>query len=110
LAALAVVGGIGGVEFVRHRSRREVVSIVSQLTPGTPFSAAVQRLGQPTQTITSGEEIDFLVESMGARAGQGVATNSLLHTFVHDGPPFRYILVFTDQESLSIVYADWCAL
>ena len=108
LVVLGVICLIAVVEFVRHRSQRDVVSTVSQLTPGTPFSSAVQRLGQPTQTFTNGEEIISWIERVGARVEPRVATNSVLHTFVHHGPPFRYILVYTDRESQRIVYADWC--
>ena len=108
LVVLCVIGLIAVVQFVTHRSQREVVSTVSQLTPGTPFSAAVQRLGQPTQTFTNGEEIVSWVERVGSHVEARVATNSVLHTFVHSGPPFRYILVYTDRESQRILYADWC--
>ncbi len=108
LVVLCVIGLIAVVEFETHRSQREVISTVSQLTPGIPFSIAVQRLGQPTQTFTNDEEIVSWLERVGARVEPRVATNSVLHTFVHPGPPFRYILVYTDRESQSIVYADWC--
>ncbi len=108
LVVICIISLVAAVEFVSHRSQREVVSTVSQLTPGTSFSAAVQLLGQPTQTFTNGEEVVFWVEKVGARVEPGVAKNSVLHTFVHDGPPFRYILVYTDRESQRIVYADWC--
>ena len=108
LVVLCVVGLIAMVEFVTHRSQREVVDTVGQLSPGTPFSVAMQRLGQPTQTFTNGQEIVSWVERVGARVEPRVATNSVLHTFVHHGPPFRYILVCTDRESQRVVYADWC--
>jgi len=93
LVAICIVGLIAGVEFLKHRSQREVVATVAQLSPGTPFSAALQRLGQPTQTVTNSEEIASWIEGFGVRVEPGVATNSALHTFVHRGPPFRYILV-----------------
>jgi hypothetical protein len=108
LVVLCVVGLIVVIEFVRHRSQKEVLSTIAQLSPGTPFSVAVQRLGQPTQTFTNGEEIVSWIERLGARVEPRVATNSVLHTFVHSGPPFRYILVYTDRESQRVVYADWC--
>lgn len=108
LVALCVVGLIAVIEFVRNRSQKEVVSTVAQLSPDTPFSVAVQRLGQPTQVFTKGEEIVWWVEKVGARVDPCVATNSMLHTFVHRGLPFRYILVYTDRESQRVVYADWC--
>jgi hypothetical protein len=108
LAVLCVVGLIAVIEFISHRSQREVVSTVAQLSPGTPFSSAVERLGRPTQAFTNAEEIVWWVEKNGARVEARVATNSVLHTFVHRGPPFRYILVYTDRESQRVVYADWC--
>ena len=108
LVLLCVFGLIAVIEFVTHRSQREVVSTVSQLTPGTPFSAAVQRLGQPTQVFTNADEIVAWAERVGAHVEPRVATNSVLHTFVHHGPPFRYVLIYTDRESQRVVYADWC--
>lgn len=108
IVLLCVLALIAVVEFIRHRSQREVVSAVSQLTPGTPFSAAVQRLGQPEQTFTNSEEIVTWIKGVGAHVEPRVATNSVLHTFVHHGPPFRYILVYTDRELQRVVYADWC--
>jgi multidrug efflux pump subunit AcrB len=108
VVVLCVLGLIAIVEFVTYRSQREVVSTVAQLPPGTPFSVALQRLGQPTQTFRDGAEILSWVEKVGARVEPQVATNSVLHTFVHCGPPFRYILVYTDGESQRVVYADWC--
>ncbi|HWN96723.1 MAG TPA: hypothetical protein VNT99_16970, partial [Methylomirabilota bacterium] len=92
LVVLGVVGIIAVVEFVRHRSQREVVATVTKLSPGTPFSSAVERLGQPTQTFTNADEIVWWVERNGARVEARVATNSILYTFVHRGPPPRYIL------------------
>jgi hypothetical protein len=108
LGVLCVLGLIAVIEFIRHRSQREVIATVAQLSPGTPFSTAVQRLGQPTQTFTNGEEIVSWVERVGSRVEARVATNSVLHTFVHSGPPFRYILVYTDRELQRVLYADWC--
>jgi hypothetical protein len=108
VVVLCVLGLIAIVEFVTYRSQRAVVSTVAQLSPGTPFSVALQRLGQPTQTFTDGAELVSWVERVGARVEPFVATNSVLHTFVHRGPPFRYILVYTDRQSQRVVYADWC--
>ncbi len=108
LVVLCVVGLIAVIELVRHRSQKEVVSTVAQLSPGTPFSVAVQRLGQPTQVFANGDEIVWWVKKLGARVEPSIATNSMLHTFVHRGPPFRYILVYTDRESHRVLYADWC--
>jgi len=108
LAAICVGGLIAMVEFARHRSQRQVADIVAQFSPGTPFAVVLQRLGQPRQTITNGEEIVWWVEKLGSHVESRVATNSALHTFVHSGPPFRYILVYTDRESQKVVYANWC--
>lgn len=108
LAALCVGCLVAVIEVVRYRSQKEVLSIVAQLAPGTPFSVAVQRLGRPKQIYTNDKEIISWVERVGAHVEPGLATNSILHVFVHRGPPFRYILVYTDRESQRVVYADWC--
>src|SRR5829696_8122006 len=98
IAVLCTAALIALVEFVSRSSQREVTSIVAQVPPGTAFSLAVQRLGKPTQTITNGEEIVSWSEKIGARLDPRVATNSVLHTFVHRGPPFRYILFIPTEN------------
>ena len=107
---LVVVGLIAIIEYLHRRSQREVVAIVSQLAPGVPFSMAVQRLGRPTQMFTNADEIVWWVEKNGSRVEASVATNSFLHTFVHRGPPFRFVLVYSDRESQKVVHANWCGM
>jgi hypothetical protein len=108
VGVLCVVGFIALIELMSQRSERVVVATVAQLSPGTPFSAAVQRLGQPAQTFTNGEEIVYWAEHVGSRVEARIATNSVLHAFVHRGTPFRWILVYTDRKSQRVLYADWC--
>ena len=110
LAVLCVVVLIAVIEFVRHRSKDDVIDAVTQLSPGTAFSSAVKRLGRPTQVFTNAEEIVWWVEKNGSHVEPRVATNSVLHTFVHRGPPFRYILVYTDRESQRVIHANWCTM
>lgn len=108
LVVLCIVVLIAVVEFVRHRSEREVVATVAQISSGTPFSTVVQRLGQPMQTFTNAGEMVSWVEKVGSKVEPHIATNSVLHAFVHRGLPFRFILVYTDRESQKVVHADWC--
>jgi hypothetical protein len=108
LVLVGVIGFIAVIGFIDYRSEREVVSIVAQLKPGTPFSFAMQRLGQSMYVITNDEGIDAGLEMFGARGESRIPANSVLHAFVHRGPPYRFILVFTDRESEKIVHAEWC--
>jgi lysophospholipase L1-like esterase len=109
-AVLCVAGFIAMVEFQSHRSQRDVVATIAELSPGTPFSTAMQRLGQPTQTFTNGEQIVSWLASVAPRADARLVTNLVLHVFVHQGPPYRYVLVYTDRESKGVVQTDWCAM
>ncbi|MEP6672212.1 MAG: hypothetical protein ABJF10_23820 [Chthoniobacter sp.] len=101
-----VLGGVavvGGIEFLRWRSERQVTAIVSELVPGAPFSAAVARLGPPTQTITDPVEM----RAFNRPIPQPVVPDSTLNLFVHRGPPFRWILVYTDKAGQRIQHAEW---
>ena len=106
--ALGGLGLIAIVEFIRHCSPRPVMAVVGLLSPGTSFSVTMQRLGQLTQNFTNGAELVCWAEKMHSRVEANVAINSILHTFVHQGRPFRYVLVYTDQESQKVVFAEWC--
>ena len=100
---LCVVGFIGGIWFLSSRSERQLNTIVSELPPGTPLSAAVTRLGQPTRIITSADEMQVF-----DRAGtHNVNPDTTLHLFVHRGPPYRWVLVYTDGSSQTIRHAEW---
>ena len=88
-------------EVMRARASREVQGIVAQLTPGLPFSAVTNRLGEAVQTFTTEEEIRVF----GTLQEPGIITNSILHAFGHVGPPYRWILVYTDRQSQKVLYA-----
>ena len=100
---LCVVAFIGGIWFLSWRSERQLNTIVSELRPGAPFSAAVTRLGQPTRTITAANEMHAF-----DRAGTPSANpDTTLYLFVHRGPPYRWVLVYTDGASQTIRHAEW---
>jgi hypothetical protein len=104
LAAISCVVGITAViEFLSWRSERQVTAIVSDLAPGSPFSAAVARLGQPTRTITDVDEMRVFNRQGEKRA----IPDSILYLFVHRGPPYRWVLVYTDRASQQIQHAEW---
>lgn len=100
---VCVVSFMGTVNYLHARSRREITRIVLQLTPGTPFSTVVSRLGKPSRTFTNTE----LIELWGTQKDKTVTTNSTLHMFMHHAIPLRWILVYTDKESQRVIYADW---
>jgi hypothetical protein len=110
LGVLGVLGLIAVIEFVRHRSEREVDGMVKELPPGTSFSIAIKRLGKPWETRTNIAEVVWWTEKLGLHVEPQVATNSLVHTFVHRGPPFRYILIYTDRAAEKITHSEWCAM
>ncbi len=110
LVAAAVFIGcvIAGIELMTRNSQREVAALVQELSPGTPFSMAVQRLGQPKQVIGDADEIIFWSGKLGVNIDKKVSTESRLYIFVHEGPPFRYVVVYTDVDSEKILHTDWC--
>ena len=102
LAILCVVGFITVIEFQHARSGREIRQIVAQITPGTSFSDVTCRLGQATQTFTNEDDIRVFGTSHEA----SIITNSVLYAFGHRGPPYRWIVVYTDRQSQRVLYAD----
>jgi len=102
LIVLLMVGFIVVVELLRLRSGREIHEIVAKLPPGTPFSDVTTRFGQAMQTFTSEDEIRVFGTSHDA----SIITNSVLYAFGHRGPPYRWILVYTDRQSQRVLYAD----
>ncbi len=91
------------IEFQWGRSQRQVEKIVAGLKPGIPFSAVVQQLGNPIQNHTNAE----VVALYGTRKDLSFITNSVLYMFAHQGPPMRWILIYTDKDSRTLTYADW---
>jgi hypothetical protein len=79
LFILCFVGLIAVVEFLHARSRREVLQIVAEITPGTPFSAVTNRLGPVTQTFTSEKEIR---SSAQVRIPGSSQTASFMHSHI----------------------------
>ncbi|HWB06943.1 MAG TPA: hypothetical protein VG796_28220 [Verrucomicrobiales bacterium] len=96
--------------FLDRRAERQVIAIVAELSPGTSYSVAVQRLGQPVETHKDGDQIEDWVRHVGSHVEPEIAHSSVLHVFTHSGPAYRYVLVFTDRESQKVVYANWCSM
>ena len=102
LVLLCVIGIIGAIEYWSARSARELGQIVAQLPPGTAFTAVTNRLGQAMRTIT----VEDQIRVFGTSSEASLITNSILHMFAHRGPPYRWILVYTDRQSQRVLYAD----
>lgn len=94
---------IVGIVLQTHRSKRQVEDIVKQMKPGEPFTVVLEKLGHPVYAITNAVDIG----RMGSRQDEPFVTDTVLYKFGHRGPPYRWILIYTDRESLRVVYADW---
>jgi len=103
LGILSIAGFIAIIEILWARSNRQVREIVAVLPSGTSFSAATNRLGKPGQSLTN--EIDIRV--FGTSKDEELITNSILHTFGHTGPPYRWIIIYTDKASEKVLHADF---
>jgi len=102
-AVVVVVGLIGIIEFQTSRSESQVQRIVAQIPPDTLFSTVVQQLGSPIQSYTNAAEI----QAFGIIKEPNFIKNCALHMFTHRGPPSRWILIYTDQQSQRVVFAAW---
>ena len=104
LLAILVIGGFMVTISVLHaKSRRQITQLVFEIRPGMSFGSVASRLGPESQTLTNVVDI----ESYGTTRDAGVVTNSTLHMFVHHAVPFRWICVYTDRDSQTIIYASW---
>ena len=102
-AAVVVLCFIGIIEYQTNRSEREVQRLVSRFSPSTQFSNVVQQLGRPTNTYTNTAD----VQMFGIIKDPTFVNTCALHTFVHRGPPARWILIYTDHASQKVVFAAW---
>jgi len=101
LTAVVVGGLMATISALHAKSRREINKLVSEIRPGTPFSGVAAQLGRESRTFTNAAEIRGYGET------PGIATNSVLHLFVHGDIPPRWICIYTDHDSRSILYATW---
>jgi hypothetical protein len=101
--AVAAIICVVAVAFLSWRSKSQLNAIVSELSPGTPFSTAVARLGRPTHTITTTNEMRVF-DRDGTHSSNSDTT---LYLFAHLGPPYRWVFVYTDGASQTIRYAEW---
>ena len=99
LAALLV----GGIEFMSWRASRDVKRIVAGLPRGTPYAEVVAKLGEPSVSYSKPEE----VAHYGTQKDPQFVESAVLHKFVRRGPPYVWVLVYTDRESKAVLLADW---
>jgi hypothetical protein len=91
-------------------TERQVVAMVATFPPGTPFSVCEAELRKPIQTITDRDELEHWLRKVTGREDYPIPEHAILHAFSHRGPPYRFILVFTDEVSRSVLQADWCGM
>ena len=99
LAALLV----GGIEFMSWRASRDVKRIVAGLPRGTPYAEVVAKLGKPSVSYSKPEEVAHYATQKDPQSVESV----VLHKFAHRGPPYVWVLVYTDRESKAVLHADW---
>jgi hypothetical protein len=90
--------------FLRANSRRDVSELVSQIKPGTSFSAVVSRLGREMQISTNAVVLDD-DESPEEPLPH---TNQVLHVFLHRSMLWPHLVyVYTDSSSVTVIKASW---
>jgi len=106
VAVLCMAALVGYVEYSRRRDGRDLDALVAALPPGTPFSAATERLGPPTNVIVDPGELSAYLSYWGKKDISGPKLNLFAY---HHRPmgAFYWVLVFTDVESRTIQHAEW---
>jgi len=101
VSAVAVGGLVATISALHAKSRREITKVVSEIRPGTSFTDIAAQLGRESQTLSNAAEIRAYGET------PGVATNLVLHLFIHGDIPPRWICIYTDCDSRNVFYATW---
>ena len=103
LGVVIIVGFMVTVSFLHAKSRRQIAQLVAEIQPGTSLSTVASRLGRESLTLTNPAEI----EGYGTTKEARIVTNSTLHLFVYEAIPLRWICIYTDRGSQTVVYASW---
>lgn len=103
VSVFGVVGLIVSSNYLRQKSKRAIVRLVSELKPGTSFADVKLRLGETAQVFTNSEELEI----WGTTKDKTITTNCLLFKFVNRGIPYRWVLIYTDRNTNAVVYSDW---
>jgi hypothetical protein len=91
------------VEGMHQKSRREIVQLVSEIEPGSSLSSVVSRFGEPSRVYTSPPEIKI----MGTTEDDHIVSSSTLYLFMHRAVPLRWICVYVEPASETVIYASW---
>jgi hypothetical protein len=103
VVVLGTIGLIVSINYLNQKSKRAIAGLVSELKPGTSFAKVKLRLGEPSQVFTNSE----VIEISGTTKDEAITTNCFLFKFLHQGIPYRWVLIYTDRNTNAVVYADW---
>ena len=105
LVAILCMGAlIGLVEYSRWRDERNLDALVATLPPGTPFSMATERLGQPKQIVVDPGYMSAFRRSHTQADVPGPRLNLFWYS---EYGAIYWVLVFTDAEAKTIRHAEW---
>jgi hypothetical protein len=107
VVVLGVLALIGALEFFNWRDRCHLDALVATLSPGSPFSAATGRLGQPQQVVDDPDSMRVFRMSRAQTDVPGPRLNLFVH---RHWVAFYWVLVFTDSDSKTILHAEWNAM
>jgi hypothetical protein len=91
------------IHYFRESSQIEITRIVSEIPPRTLLSSAIAKLGKPNQVYEDEPSIKHY--SFGKNTEFYSDCN--LYMFVHDAVPYRWILIYTDKDSIRVKRSDW---
>jgi hypothetical protein len=109
---ITVAGFLGFIlliQFSRNYTEHQVVELLNKVNGG-PVSNVELLLGSPSDIITDPEKMTAKLEYIGAVVPVNISEYSELSFFVHRGPPYRYVLIFSLPDSKNVDYSDWCGM
>ncbi len=91
------------IHYFRESSKIEITRVVSDIPPGTQLSSAIAKLGKPNQVY----EDEASIKNHSSGKNTEFYSDCNLYMFVHDAVPYRWILIYTDKDSIRVKRADW---
>lgn len=110
---LITVAGLLGIilliQLSRNYTEHQVVELLNKVNGG-PVSNVELLLGSPNDIISDPEKMTTKLEHIGAVVPANISEYSELSFFVHRGPPYRYVLIFSLPDSKNVDHSDWCGM
>lgn len=109
ISGTGLLGIIALIQLSRNYTEHQVIELLNQVNGG-PVSNVELLLGSPKDIISDPENMIAKLEHIGAVVPANISEYSELSFFIHRGPPYRYVLIFSLEDSKNVDHSDWCGM